>query len=209
MKDGFMLLVDVPKYHQFITLLNERLPEKTIRHSISVAETLMSITDELELSHVSAATAGLLHDLAKGWDNDRMLFEASRRNIKPTRTQKIKPKLLHGPLAADICRRELALSDTEVLEAIHWHTTGYPGFCRLGIALYYADFAEPLREYPEAPRARLMFQQQGLLPAVQFVAATKMEYAWRKPPLDPNTEAFARWLVDFQEEAAGYGHATG
>ena len=59
---------------------------------------------------------------------------------------------------------------------------------------YFADFSEPLREYPEAPEARRIFEEDGLHEALCFVASAKLEYARRKPPLDPNTEAFGNWL---------------
>ncbi len=68
------------------------------------------------------------------------------------------------------------------------------GFVLLGLALYFADYSEPLREHAEAGEARAVFAARGLMAAVRFVAEQKLAYLRTKPSIDPTTEAFHAWL---------------
>ena len=125
------------KYHAG-SLRESGLPY--LSHPLEVA----GILAELKLPEASIA-AGLLHDLCKGMGASDMLEAARRYGIALTDAQRSNPGLLHGPLAAKECRRALGIRDDAVYEAIYWHTTGHPGLGPLALALYLADFAEPLR----------------------------------------------------------------
>ena len=109
------------------------------------------------------------------------------------------PALLHGPLAAELCREKFNISDA-VYEAIYWHTTGRPGLGRLGQALYVADFAEPGRRFEQAAEARLRLRKQGFDDALLYVAAMKIQFNRDKPVVDPNTEVFLLWLKKQPDE---------
>ena len=75
------------------------------------------------------------------------------------------PKLLHGPVAAELARRELGVEDTEVLDAIREHTTGRPGMGPLSLVLYVADKIEPARDYPSVENLRRLAHQDLDRPA--------------------------------------------
>jgi len=105
-----------------------------------------------------------------------------------------KPTLLHGPVAAEECRRDLGIQDPDHYDALYWHTTGRPGYCRLGQALYFADFAEPTRGYAEARTAREVLRHEGFDEALLYVARTKIAFLRKRAVMDPNTEAFVVWL---------------
>ena len=69
------------------------------------------------------------------------------------------PKLLHGPVAAELAKRELAVDDEEVLEAVRAHTTGKPELGPLALVLYVADKIEPARDYPSVERLRTLARE--------------------------------------------------
>lgn len=179
---------------EFISILEARLPAKTVRHSISVTETMEALADSLGLVQEQVAAAGLLHDMFKGTPPEDMPALAEAMGLEISETQRIRPKLLHGPLAAETARRELEIDDPDVYEAIFWHTTGKPGLCLLGQALYYADYAEPLRSHEESAEARVLLAKEGFVPALRYIARQKLLHAQLKMPVDPHTDAFCAWL---------------
>jgi predicted HD superfamily hydrolase involved in NAD metabolism len=177
-----------------VKLLGERLPAEKARHSVFVAEYLTSIAARAGVDHDEAATAGLLHDLCRTLDNATMLAEAERFQIAINDTQRAHPNLLHGPVAAAMCRFELGIESEAVYEAIYWHTTGRPGLGRLGQALYVADFAEPMRKYPEAEHARTLLRKEGFDEALYFVAKSKLAFLRAKAIAEPMSEGFLIWV---------------
>ncbi len=186
--------VDVLCESDLESLLQKRIPPKTWQHSCSVAKFLTEIAGRVELDPKKARLAGLLHDLCKGTSPAELLQQAEDFGLERSTAAQQKPALLHGPVAAELCRRELGISDPEIYEAIYWHTTGKPGLGLLGLCLVLADFSEPLREYREAQEARNLFYREGLMPAVRYIARKKLDHARRKPPVDPATQAFVDWL---------------
>lgn len=189
-----MHAIQTPRTGEFIALLRRSVPDKTVRHSISVAELMATVAADLGLDHERSVAAGLLHDLCKGMKGSELLDASRELGLRPTLMQISKPKLLHGPLAAEICRQKLGIRDNDVLEAIRWHTTGRPGLPALGLALYFADFAEPLREHPQAAEALDLYHEEGFYKALRYVSASKLAYIRGNPMVDPITESFHAWL---------------
>jgi HD superfamily phosphohydrolase YqeK len=179
---------------EFVHLLRNRVAGETASHCIFTAEFAASYADQAGITNDQAVTAGLLHDLWRGADDAALLEAAAKYGITVTEAQGFQLGLLHGPVAAEECRRELAIEDPEVYEAIYWHTTARPGFGRVGLALYVADFAEPSRRFPEAREARALLRAKGFHAALKYVATKKLEHVRTKPHVDPITEAFHAWL---------------
>lgn len=189
-----MPILQTTRSEEFKAVARERLPDKTYRHTVSVAEFMLSFSGEAGITDEQVAAAGLLHDLCKAMKGDELLAKAAAYGLTPTAVQLEKPTLLHGPVAAEEARRELGVDDPGVYDAIYWHTTGKPGLCATGQALYVADFAEPLRPRPEAAEARRILEEEGFAAALRYVAEAKLAYVKSKPPVDPMTVAFAEWV---------------
>lgn len=188
-----MPIAHCPLAKTYLKELHDRLPEARVSHSIFTAEYLSSFSSALGLDHDESVAAGLLHDYCRDLSKEAFLEEARKRRMPLSESHLAKPVLLHGPLAAELCREKFDISDA-VYEAIYWHTTGRPGLGRLGQALYVADFAEPSRNFEEAAEARRRLRKQGFDAALAYVAATKVQFSRAKPVVDPNTEVFLLWL---------------
>ncbi len=196
-----MPLPDIPRAEEWMALLEARLPQKNIHHCLSVANYAAYAADRSGVDRIEAATAGMLHDIHKATPKRRLVELAEAWDIPITEVQRQKPKLLHAPVAAEECRRELGITSDAIYEAIWWHTTGTPEMGPVAMVLYLADFSEPLRIHPEAPHARDIFENKGLWPALRYVAQSKLRYATLKPPVDPNTWAFSEWLNNAEPAA--------
>jgi predicted HD superfamily hydrolase involved in NAD metabolism len=189
-----MSVYDVPLEEELVAALKKNLPEKTLRHALSVADWIPTVARAAGVERRPAVTAALLHDLCKAMKPEELLERARYYGIELRQPQLEKPALLHGPVAAETARREFGLDDEEIYDAVYFHTTGRPDWHRLGLALYVADFSEPLRSYPEAAEARRILETQGFEAALCKVAEVRLSIVRTKPMIDPLTEAFHSWL---------------
>jgi predicted HD superfamily hydrolase involved in NAD metabolism len=185
---------DAPRAPEFLDILRQRVSERTRLHCISTAEYMASFAEAASINREDAVTAGLLHDMCKAMSDEELLAAAERYNVSTNNAQQKKPSLLHGPIAAEECARNLNV-DPAICDAIRWHTTGSPKMGSLGLALYVADFSEPLRKYPEASITREILIREGFQAALRHVSRMKLEHIRRKPYMDPSTEAFHAWLA--------------
>lgn len=188
-----MPIAKTPQFKEYLRRLRQQLTDDKVSHSIFTAEYLSSLAGDVGLDHDEAVTAGLLHDFCRDLSKQAFLEQARTLHLPLNDAQLLKPSLLHGPVAAEICRNEFGISE-DVYEAIYWHTTGRPGLARLGQALYLADFAEPTRTYAEAAEARALLRRQGFNDALLYVAEQKLRFSRNKAVVDPNTEIFYLWL---------------
>jgi predicted HD superfamily hydrolase involved in NAD metabolism len=131
-----------------------RLSDSRYEHTLRVADTAEGLARAHDLEADRARLAALVHDSAREIGPDEFLRLAHTWNLRVGDPEQQSPKLLHGPVAAEMARRELGIEDEEVLEAVRGHTTGRPGMGPLALVLYVADKIEPARDYPSVGRLR-------------------------------------------------------
>lgn len=131
-----------------------RLSDKRYAHTLRVAATAERLASLHGLDEERTRLAALLHDAAREVEASEYLRLAEEWQISVGEPERESPKLLHGPVAAELARRELGVEDEDVLEAIRVHTTGAPGMGPVALAVYVADKIEPARNYPSVARLR-------------------------------------------------------
>ncbi len=94
-----------------------------------------------------ARTAGLLHDLARLYSNERLLAECTAQAIPIDDFERRHPIVLHAPLGAAIARDEFEIDDDLVLDAIRRHTVAAAVMTPLDCIVFLADGLEPGREF--------------------------------------------------------------
>jgi len=189
-----MDITESPTYQKHIDFIRERLPEKKVEHVFSVARLMQQIAPMLGLDEELCIAAGLLHDICRAVPAEELLAQAHEYDLPVSEVQAAHPMLLHGPVAAEECRRILGLEDENLYEAIYFHTTGRPFLRGLGQALYLADFSEPHRKHPEAAVAREILERDGFEKALLYAAEQKYAHVQAKKHQDPETQAFYEWL---------------
>ena len=135
------------------------LSEGRYEHTLRVADTAEDLAVAHDLDANRARLAALLHDAAREPGPEGFLELADKWRLQVGDLERQSPKLLHGPVAAELARRELGIEDEEVLEAIRAHTTGRPGMGPLALVLYVADKIEPARDYPSVGRLRKLARE--------------------------------------------------
>lgn len=126
--------------------LQKILDEKRFTHTLGVAYTAASLAMAHDCNIKQAQTAGLLHDCAKMRSEGSLLRLCQKNGVKMTPYEQTHPKMLHAKAGALIARSKYKVTDSDILDAVRWHTTGKPSMSNLGKIIYIADFIEPSRK---------------------------------------------------------------
>ena len=121
------------------------LKESRFIHTISVAETAKTMAESFGVNPNQAYMAGILHDCAKYLTNDELLQFCCEHQIEISTTEKHAPYLLHAKVGAYFAEHKYYITDSEILSAIRWHTTGKPEMTSLEQIIFCADYIEPNR----------------------------------------------------------------
>lgn len=125
--------------------LEKELSRKRFLHSISTKDTAIELAKIYNYNIYKAALAGLLHDCARGLNNDEILNLSKKYNLTLNNAEKSNPNLLHAKLGAIIAKEVYNVNDREILDSIECHTTGKPNMAILDKIIYIADYIEPSR----------------------------------------------------------------
>ena len=104
-----------------------------------------------------AGLTGLAHDAAKHFSATELLLRVEEYDLPVSELERRRAPILHGPIGAEMLRREDRLNDPSIYAAIYWHTTGNPsGGDALGNIVFLADKLDPskLKRYPYQPELR-------------------------------------------------------
>ncbi|WP_127579757.1 bis(5'-nucleosyl)-tetraphosphatase (symmetrical) YqeK [Paenibacillus koleovorans] len=141
------------KLDAWIALTQEQMPARRWMHTQGVRQSATELAERYGADPEQADLAALLHDYCKFWPIERQV-EAYQMYGLPGELLAYDPQLLHGPLAAEVARRELGIADEAVLDAIRWHTSGRERMTLLDKIVCLADYIEPGRDFPEVARMR-------------------------------------------------------
>ncbi len=174
----------------------ERLSEKRYGHTVRVADTAECLARKHGLDPVRTRLAALLHDAARETEPDEFLRLTKEWNLSVGEPERQSAKLLHGPVAAELARRELGVANEEVLEAIRVHTVGEAGMGPLALALYVADKIEPARDYPSVDRLRRLAHEDLRQAATEALRRVVAYNEGRGRPVHPSSREMLEWLEE-------------
>jgi predicted HD superfamily hydrolase involved in NAD metabolism len=175
-------------------LARSRLSEKRYGHTLRVAETAADLARVHGLDEERARLSALIHDAARESEAEEFLRLAEEWNLPVEEPERQSPKLLHGPVAAELARRELGVRDEEVLEAVRVHTTAKPGMGPLALTLYVADKIEPARDYPSVERLRKLAREDLHTAATESLRRAIAHNEGRGKDVHPSSRAALEWL---------------
>ena len=112
-----------------------------IERVVAEADRLATGFKELDREQVELAAWG--HDIARALSPQELLARARRFGLEVSPVEEEAPILLHGPVGAEILRREHGIDDLEVLAAARFHSTGRAGMSLLEKVIFVADKIEP------------------------------------------------------------------
>ena len=171
-----------------------RLSEGRYDHTLRVADTAAELAHVHGLDEDRARLSALIHDAARETGAEEFLRLAQEWNLPVGEPERHSPKLLHGPVAAELARRELGVEDEEILEAVRVHTTGRPGMGTLELVLYVADKIEPARDYPSVERLRGLAREDIHMAATESLRRAIAHNEGRGKDVHPSSREALDWL---------------
>lgn len=130
---------------QVLTYLSQNVPSERLNHILRVEQTAADLAAVYDLDQQKAATAGLMHDLAKCFKPQRLLHIAQQEGLILDEIFEANPHLLHADVSAIVARDTFGVKDEQVLSAIACHTLGSADMSPLSCIVFLADSIEPGR----------------------------------------------------------------
>ena len=151
----------------------QSLPPGLQDHLERVRELSLELAAIHNVDPVKVETAALAHDLYRAHSDEQLLSEAKTQGLVTASVEERVPLLLHGPLAAHLLREECAVADEEVLQAVRWHSTSFPGMGRVGLVVFIADKVEPqkVERAPHLGRIAVLARQSLEGAAAEYLTA--------------------------------------
>ncbi len=123
---------------------------KRYEHTLGVAYTAANLAACHGENIEHALIAGMLHDCAKCLSDEKLLAICEKQKLPVSAEEQKKPSLLHARVGSYLAGKEYHITDQNIINAIHNHTTGRPGMSLLEKIIFIADYMEPGRK--QAPR---------------------------------------------------------
>ena len=171
-----------------VSLLRAAGRDDTLAHCRTVAAQAEKLALRFGHDAPRARLAAICHDLAAVVPQSRALAVARQLGVKPDPIQQAAPVLLHGPIAAAFLRRQWGVRDDDLLNAIHYHSTGRAGASPLELILFVADKIaldphSPVRDFvPAVRRAAERSLEQAALIYLEWVMRAGLGLGWMIHP---------------------------
>ncbi len=150
----------IPKSSQ--AKLRVLLENERYLHSVGVAITAAFLAKKYGVSVKNAVIAGFFHDCAKGLSVWGLKNSIKKYNIKMNDSSKQIPGLWHGIVSAYMAKDIFGINNTEILEAITYHSTGKKSMSTLAKIIYVSDYIELGREYASSKKTRNLIKNKKI-----------------------------------------------
>ena len=174
-----------------------KLPNGLYLHTQRVCDEAKALAPIFGLEFEPVEIAAAAHDICRSMNGKDLLLEAQRRRLPIHEVEKQIPILLHGPIAAAIVRDEFGLVDKDLLEAIHWHSTGTPGMRPLAELIFLADKLDPMKKtrYPFINEVRECLVKDYEKASFLFISEELKRLVDSGQLLHPASVATRNWLL--------------
>ena len=142
---------ELKKYEDII---KELMGDKRFKHSVNVADMSVKLAKKFGADEDKAYIAGILHDCQKEADKTVMWEEAEKSGFYIDPAERDCFKLWHGIAGAYYVKNELKIDDTDILNAIRFHTVGRSDMSVIEKIVFLADMVSKERDYPHVEEYR-------------------------------------------------------
>ncbi len=146
-------------YDKYKELLHSRLNEKRYFHSLCVADEAERLALKYGGDVEKCYLAGLLHDITKNSPDEEHLKIFETFGIMLNDIEKNAKKLWHAMSGEAYIRYVLNIDDSELLDAVRYHTTAKADMSLTAKILYLADFTSKDRDYDDVDVIRRLVDE--------------------------------------------------
>lgn len=134
-------------FNDYKKIIKPLLSEHRYTHSVNVAKEAKHLAKKYGADEEKAAIAGILHDITKEMSKEEQLQIMLDDGIILDDIQRNAPKLWHGTSGSVYIKKNLGITDEDILNAIRYHTTGRANMSLLEKIIFVADFTSEERTY--------------------------------------------------------------
>ncbi len=138
---------------QVKNIVQNQLSEERYAHTLRVTEVALELADIYRASKEKVQYAAMFHDYLK-----EIPINELKKMIQTchgsTDVLEYHPALWHGPAAAIHIHEEFKMTDSSILRAIKYHTTGRSNMDLVEQIVFIADYIEPARSFPNIDKIR-------------------------------------------------------
>ncbi|MCH7842560.1 MAG: bis(5'-nucleosyl)-tetraphosphatase (symmetrical) YqeK [Chloroflexi bacterium] len=131
------------------------LPDGLQAHIYRVRDVALELAARHEIDPQRAELGALAHDVCRAVPGGDLLKMAADLDVAVTEVDQDFPILLHGPVGAELLRREEDLTDHGLYEAVRWHSTAHASLDALGKLVFLADKLDPQKASVYSYQAKL------------------------------------------------------
>lgn len=135
---------------KIVPYIRKHFSGQRLNHVLGTADLAERLAVRHRLNSNRARVAGLLHDLARGWSEKRLVRYVRRYCLKiPNRDLIVRyhPSLLHSVVSAHLAGNLFDIKDREIVSAVCKHTLGAVKMSRFEKLIYVADLIAPDRKF--------------------------------------------------------------
>lgn len=175
------------EYKNYVELLMQRLTEKRFYHTLCVAKEAVRLAEKYGADTKKAFLSGILHDICKDMSESEQLQLFKEFGIILDSLVLNAPKLWHSALGAEYLEKKLGITDSDILNAVRYHTTARANMSLLEKIIYLADFTSEERDYSgveDMRRAVNISLEKAMFDALEFSVNDLKE---KNKPVHPDT----------------------
>ncbi len=188
--------MDTARNREFLEILKTRLTPQRLYHSICVAEQAKHLAEIFDGDVEKSYTAGLIHDIMRYEPVEKMLELIENDGQVLTESEKNITVTLHAIAGEVYLRKELNVTDSEILSAVRWHTTGKEDMSLLEKIIYVADLTSEDREYPDILEVRAMAEESLEKTCLRGLSFTIEDNAKKCRPIHIDTVKAYNYLAE-------------
>ena len=185
---------------EFFDIIKTRLTSKRLYHSICVAEKAKHLAEKYGSDPEKAYTAGLVHDIMKNESAEKMLEMIENDGQVLSDNEKAITVTLHAVAGEVYLRKELGVTDEELLSAVRWHTTGKENMSLFEKIIYVADLVSDDREYPDVNEVRQLAEENLDKTLLRGLSFTIEDNAKKKKLIHNDTVKAYNYLVSAERK---------
>lgn len=141
-------------YQELNHLVKSRLSQKRYQHTLAVVRLSEELAKRYDVSVENARIAAILHDITKEQGNEAQLQIIRESDIIMNTVYENTHNLYHGLTAYLYARDVLQIDNTDILNAIRYHTTARANMSILEKIIYVSDATSYDRSYKEVESLR-------------------------------------------------------
>lgn len=168
-----------PELKKYEDIIKALMKSKRFIHSKNVAEMCLALAKKFGADEDKVYTAGILHDCRKEAEKAVMLSEAEKSGFYIDPVEKSCSKLWHGIAGAYYVKNILNIDDTDILNAIRFHTVGRANMSVTEKIVFLADMVSADRDYPHVEKYReavLEDLDNGMFQTLRWSISKTVEY---------------------------------